>query len=256
MSAEVNQHGLSRAIPSATKRLIRQECFNGCVICGRLPYTYEHFAPPFTEAITHNPSGIVLLCPNCHADKTAKRLPPSRVQQARLTPFNRDRPAIWQVHLGDLPLTLQLGTNVAVGFNEARIDLNGDVLFGVKMPVNGDDWLFSGSLRDHEGKCTIHFKNNEVIVQNGVWDFELVGTKLIIRSALRVVTAQMSFNSESNIISIDKLQMSLDLRSGKKVAICDGELYLLCGSTRLLTVGGNKSTSTSDGRLNPLSLWL
>ena len=37
----------------------------GCVHCGRGFYTYEHFNPPFSEAITHDVNGIALLCGQC-----------------------------------------------------------------------------------------------------------------------------------------------------------------------------------------------
>ena len=59
-----NEHGLSREdLRAPVKRQIRQECFFGCVVCGKLPYTYEHFAPPFKDATEHNPRGWLFYVP-------------------------------------------------------------------------------------------------------------------------------------------------------------------------------------------------
>lgn len=60
--AEKNKYGLSRYVPSDVRRIVRQRCGFGCVICGLSLYDYEHFAPYFKDAKSHDPDGITLLC--------------------------------------------------------------------------------------------------------------------------------------------------------------------------------------------------
>ena len=59
---DTNKHGLSRYIPEAIKREVRQRCGFGCVICGFGFYDYEHFDPDFADAKFHDPNGMTLLC--------------------------------------------------------------------------------------------------------------------------------------------------------------------------------------------------
>ena len=110
-----NKHGLSRDIPAGIKREVRRECGNGCVICGRLPYHYEHFQPPFEDATKHAIAGIALLCPSHHADKTSARLSVDAVRRARSRPYNAGRSAVWSHHLTEALLLLNVGSNVASG---------------------------------------------------------------------------------------------------------------------------------------------
>jgi hypothetical protein len=62
-----NRFGLSRDIPRGIKREVRRRSGFGCVICGCAIFEYEHVDPPFSEAKQHDPSGITLLCGQCHS---------------------------------------------------------------------------------------------------------------------------------------------------------------------------------------------
>ena len=57
-----NKHGLDRQIPNRIKCEVRKRCGSGCVVCGDASATYEHFFPPFQEALEHCAEGITLLC--------------------------------------------------------------------------------------------------------------------------------------------------------------------------------------------------
>src|SRR5215204_3499084 len=85
----VNKFGLSRAIPSPTKRAVRQECGFGCVVCGCGIYQYEHIHPPWHAAREHLCPCIALLCGTCHEYVTRKFWPKSKIAAARLDPFCR-----------------------------------------------------------------------------------------------------------------------------------------------------------------------
>ena len=61
----MNRFGLGRDIPGTTKRIVRQRCGFGCVVCGAAFYQYEHVDPAFADARVHDPEKICLLCGGC-----------------------------------------------------------------------------------------------------------------------------------------------------------------------------------------------
>lgn len=69
MSASTNRFGLTRSIPANVALSVRRRCGFGCVVCGSAVYEYDHFLPEFKDAKSHDPNGIVLLCPNHHRAK-------------------------------------------------------------------------------------------------------------------------------------------------------------------------------------------
>ena len=83
---EKNKHGLSRTIPGPVKRIIRQRCGFGCVICGLGFYDYEHFDPDFADATEHNPEGMTLLCSQCNQSRGRGRLSRETVAKANKNP--------------------------------------------------------------------------------------------------------------------------------------------------------------------------
>src|ERR1700756_833363 len=86
MSAKVNKDGLSRDIPADIRRVVRQRDGFGCVVCGLGIYEYDHFNPEFSEAKSHRPDGIILLCASCHAKKTKKVLSLETIAAAAANP--------------------------------------------------------------------------------------------------------------------------------------------------------------------------
>ena len=82
----MNRFGLSRDIPNETKRLIRQRCGFGCVVCGSAFYQYEHVDPNFADARVHDPERIALLCGSCHDRVTRGALSKETVKRWALHP--------------------------------------------------------------------------------------------------------------------------------------------------------------------------
>lgn len=205
----MNKHGLARDIPDPVKREVRQACFAGCVICGKLPYTYEHFDPPFEDAIEHNPNGIALLCANHQLDRTAGRLSVETVRQARANPFNANHGAIWTSHFTEDNMTLNLFGNVIEG-PSVGFAINNQVVFGMKAPEQpGGVWLFTGSFCDQSGRETLRFEDNEVITSNGAWDVTFEGNNLTVRSGPGTIVAQVAFRPEQNLVELQRLEMRL-----------------------------------------------
>jgi hypothetical protein len=205
-----NKYGLRRAdLTDPIKRQIRQECHFGCVICGRLPYQYEHFDPPFASARKHEPSGMALLCPACHAETTAGRLSKEKIAQARAKPRNASRDPVWSSALGGhSAITLIVGGNKVTASDYAEVlRINNHTLLSLRR--DGDDILFSGMLCNAEGKQTLHFQDNEVIVARGVWDLTFEGRTLTIRAGDRDVVASLTFDADQGTVSLERLKMRL-----------------------------------------------
>lgn len=209
MSANSNKHGLVRDIPDPVKREIRQACFGGCVICGKLFCTYEHFDPPFVDATGHNPGGMALLCPDHQADRTAGRLSVDAVRHARANPFNRGKDAVWSSYFPQSDMKLKLFGNTIQG-PSVGFAINDQVVFGMKTPAqNAGVCLFTGSFCDPSGRETLKFVDNEIIAKNGAWDVTFEGKNLIVRSAPNKVVAQLSFHAEQNLVEVSRLEMRL-----------------------------------------------
>lgn len=204
-----NKHGLNRDVPASVKREVRSECENGCVICGRLPYHHEHFDPPFENATKHAIAGIALLCPSHHGDKTSGRLSADAVRRARDKPFNAGRSAVWSHHLTETSLLLNVGSNVLQG-PSVGLSVNGHVVFGLKAPASADQqWLVTGTLSDHRGRETLQFRDNEVVAVRGSWHVTMEGPSISVRSGPGEIVAQVSFEPQNSVISMDRLEMRL-----------------------------------------------
>src|SRR5215470_1873155 len=74
-------------IPEPTKRLIRQRCGFGCVICGLPLYEYEHMLG-WANVERHEAAEITLLCDQHHRERTNGLLPIEAVKQANTDPIN------------------------------------------------------------------------------------------------------------------------------------------------------------------------
>jgi hypothetical protein len=231
----MNKQGLARHIPEGVKREVRQACYGGCVICGKLPYTYEHFDPPFEDAFEHNPNGMALLCANHQLDRTAGRLSVEAVRQARTNPFNVNQDAIWTSHLTERDLALNLFGNLIQG-PSIGFAINNSVVFGMKSPEQpGGVWLFTGSFCDQSGRETLRFEDNEVITSNGAWDVTFEGDSLTVRSGPGTIVAEVGFRPEQNLVELRRLEMRL------------ANEHFLKGTPTGISIAGPQLTLVIDG---------
>ena len=167
------------------QREIRQRCGFGCVICGRIPYDYEHFDPPFAQAREHRAEGITLLCKMCHGDRGGRRLSVDRVKRGNASPYCKSHDAVWIQRLGDDPITLVFGANTFGPRIDVAITHNGEDILRIRK-TEDSRWAMSGTLRDSSGRQTLTFKDDQVVVYKGSWDVEFVGPKMRLRSAQNV----------------------------------------------------------------------
>lgn len=205
----MNAHGLSRDIPPSVKRLVRQRCGFGCVICGLGIVQYEHVDPEFKDARSHDSNAMALLCPGCHAKVTTGMWSKDRVKLAMLSPvckregYTREifdfegHPAL---HFGSALLT-NCPTPIAVGNYP---------LFSVKPPEEpGSPFRLSGLFTDSNGNITLQIVDNEWRAASTVWDVEVKGRRITIREAHRVVHLVLRAEPPEKIV-VEKLNMSLN----------------------------------------------
>lgn len=235
-----NSKGLAREIPEDVKRVVRGECGNGCVICGALPYEYEHFDPPFAEATSHDPAGIALLCPTCHRDKTAGRLSIDLIKKRRIAPRNVAKDATWLSHIGPGDITLRVGGNVAKG-QRAGFQINDTPVLVAHREPGSDEWFLTGSLVGPARKETIRFVRNEVTVVSGSsWDAKFEGKELTVRDGPGDIVARLSFDADAMTVSLDRLKMPL--AGGRTIEVFPDRLEIRHPDGKLMmTMGGNSS---------------
>jgi hypothetical protein len=198
-----------RHIPAEVQRKVRQECYFGCVVCGVLPYHYDHFDVAFKDAEAHDPSKIALLCPNHHQEKTSKRLSDELIAQRRIHPWNKDAPRRWHPVLAPGPFKLRFGGTVLYDNGEGVL-INGKKLIDVQPPKNDDEsWSLTGDLRNATGKQSLVIRDSEVLVHTGMWDVEMTGQTLTVRSGPGMLTARLILDGPQNMVIVDRLQMGL-----------------------------------------------
>lgn len=181
--SETNIHGLSRTIPKAIKRQIRQECGFGCVTCGLGIATYEHIDPPFADAREHDPSKIAFLCGSCHDRVTRGVWSKEKVKADRSDPWcirnhhchdafdvSEPNPVIWA------------GPNEILNMNRI-LSVDDDVILSLQPPdQRGGPYSISGEFYDDDGNLLFRIDRNEWIGRIENWDIETVGRTIVIRT--------------------------------------------------------------------------
>jgi hypothetical protein len=187
----LNKHGLSRGIPEGIKRLVRQRCRFGCVVCGRAVYHYDHFDPEFEEAKEHNPAGITLLCGSCHDKKTRGLLSTETVRQ-----WNRNPKCL---HTGFSFEAFDVGgqhPRIFIANNQihfarrviyaAELTRNGlnykETLFGIeKSEEPGGPFRLNANFSLEDAPEYFRIEQNEWQTSSGNWDVEVKGQRIIVR---------------------------------------------------------------------------
>lgn len=200
-----NQHGLSRDIPSPTKRAIRQECFFGCVICGSFVCDYDHITP-FVDVHDHLVSDIALVCVECHNKKTRGFLAPDAIRKARLSPYRKYNP--WPT----LKIHPEEGLPVKIGgavFLKPReiLRINNQSLFAIREPENPEGPpRISAKFYNTKSELCLEIDDNECLFSDSAWDIESSGTTLIVRESHRKIALKISLAYDG--ISIERMRMS------------------------------------------------
>lgn len=207
--ANPNKHGLSRTIDEPTKRIIRQNCGFGCVICGALIYEYDHVDPQFVDATVHDPSKMTLLCGQHHAKATRGTLSRKTIKKAMEAPF-----ALREGFSNDMfdittdnDLTIIIG-GLELKNNPIAVEIAGEPIIQIKPPEEeGAPFRLSGRFFNSQGQETLIIVDNEIQVSANNWDVTMEGKVLIIREARAKIHLRLTVNPPSQII-INRLNMT------------------------------------------------
>lgn len=208
MSREVNKYGLPRYIEAHKRRIIRQECGFGCVICGCLIYQYEHFDPDFAEAIEHDPKKIALLCGGCH-DKVSRGFwSKEKVSEGRRNPVCKKMGhSHEEFDIGANPIPISLGGALFVN-PRAVLSIMGEELFSVERPEEpGAPFRISGRFYNSAGELMFRIVENEWQGRIENWDIEIAGKTITIRRDHREIALKMTVVPRQDL-RIDPLDMS------------------------------------------------
>lgn len=195
-------------IPEATKRVVRQRCGFGCVLCGLPVYQIDHMVD-WAEVRSHDPENLTLLCGTHHDAKTRGLLPPQVVQQANQEP--------WNIKAGfTRPYGLYFGMA-----DEVEIVM-GSVGFRSTVPdmcaVMVDDQPLLAFDRDEDG-LGLHLMNfdeynypvlsiehNQLVVGRSNWDVQFVGQVLTIRARRGTIGLRARFEPPARVV-IDRARL-------------------------------------------------
>lgn len=237
MKQTENVHGLKRAIPADVMRKVRQECGFGCVLCGRLPFKYDHFDPEWADAKEHRPEGIALLCGDCETQRTRHLIGINQIRLARAAPFNLQpgRDPFWGLRLGSEPLDVVFGGNRSRNSDRHLLCVvNGVTLFGAER--DGDGWVLVGSLCDDNGRASLRLQGSEIVASRGQWDINLTGRSLTVRRGSGDIVVELVMDGEQRVLELRRLKMSL----------ANG--WRIDGTTEFFVVSGPRGETYSIGR--------
>lgn len=202
-----NKHGLSRSVPRAVEREIRQRCGFGCVICGLAFYDYEHFAPDFVDATFHNPEGMTLLCSQCNQKRARGRLSAETVAAANANPRCLQQGyanEMFDFGVGGIEVLF-----AGISFTNCPdlIVVNDYPVLSIAPPeAQGEPFRLSGRFADRHGKTTLLIIENTFRSSVGNWDVEWVGPRLIVRRAAGEIALSLALHPPHRI-DIERIDM-------------------------------------------------
>ncbi|WP_336959168.1 HNH endonuclease signature motif containing protein [Chryseobacterium contaminans] len=186
------------AIGPEIKRIVRQRCGFGCIICGSPIIDYDHIEE-YHIVKKHEAENITLLCPNHHREKTLGRLPKEKVIKANENPYNliKKEKGKSELYFYGNEISIVIG-NITLktkdtgdgGFLVPLIVYDEAPMF---FKLNNDDISVNIRLKDKEDNIILLIEESELIVTNGVWDFEYVGKVLTIREKARKIFVEIEF---------------------------------------------------------------
>jgi len=208
MTDAKNAKGLSRYIPAAVARAVRQKSGFGCIICGLALYQYEHFDPPFEGASEQNPAGITLLCGACHDAKTRGHLSVATLRKAVDNPKSfKQGYARAAFDIGENRPSFLLGGTRFEGM-ETLIEVNTEPLFSLR-PAEAPDapYRLSGLFCDPNSQELFRIVDNEWQGDIAAWDIEVVGAQITVRAGARRIALEMHVEPP-HLVSITQIDMA------------------------------------------------
>ena len=178
-------------IPEPIKRVVRQRCGFGCIICGMPVYHYDHMIE-YHIVERHDEDNITLLCPKHHEDKSRKKMSLDQVVEFDKNPVNRTRgltkesdELLFDGKCVKVRIAGSLFTS-KLSEPDGRFDLiviNDRPLRSFY--VEDGRLLLDIEIHDRKGKVVLFVHKSELRHTTGKWDVEYVGKMLKIKEQAR-----------------------------------------------------------------------
>jgi len=194
------------AISEEIKRLVRQKCFFGCIICGKPIFEYDHLVE-YSIVEEHTVENIILLCPEHHSGKTTGKISFDRVNEAAKMPFNSLKTHSSPLYLeNDVKLDVQLGSIFIYGGDFSRAATETFILInGIPyLQVHKESKWFSLSfiITDNVGKPLVKVDKGELVISTEIFDYTYIGNRLTIRQKMGKIIFDL--NLSSNLFKLNK----------------------------------------------------
>lgn len=173
------------------------------MICGCAVITYEHFNPPFKNAEEHHAEGITLLCGHHQLESSKGILSTETIAEADSDPFCKRKGYSTQtLDIGSSEPELYLGGSDFTTCGPG-IAVNGEMLLSIKRPENqSTKWRLSSRFYEPDGSVACEIIDNELIVNDSLFDFQQQGTNFQARNQEGIVL-ELDL-TPPNILSVNK----------------------------------------------------
>jgi hypothetical protein len=232
----MNRFGLQRHIPEDIALEVRRRSKFGCVVCRCAIYQYEHIDPEYTDAKSHDPDKICLLCGGCHDRVNRRRLSKETVKARYLEVqgTNEIHRPFEELDLSAQNICVELGT---AKFEYARhlLRINERDLLSITPPKEGSSFpTLNGVFCDHTGREIFRITDNVWEGPIDAWDIRVVGTEVTVKSEGGRTALAFRIRAPDKI-EISHLDMYLD------------NCHIVCGKQGLLVGQIHESGHTYIG---------
>ena len=204
----MGKNSVSReAIPQETKKIVRQRCGYGCVICGAPLYHYDHMIE-YSKVNNHNSDNITLLCGDHHDKKTRGILPIETIIDANSKPFAIYDPLSLKekLYFKSNSLTIKIASNELYVRTRDGDFISPFIIYNrtpFYFDIENGQLLLSGEFKDENDQPLLLIDKNEIQFRTQEFDIERVGSKIIIRKGKGNIILCINTNPASSIIDIE-----------------------------------------------------
>lgn len=239
-----NKHGLSRDIPAAVKREVRQRCGFGCAICGLAIIQYEHIDPEFSEAQEHDPNKITALCGACH-DKVTRGV----WSKEKVIRHNEKPKCVEDGFASDFFDTGQELPIVVFGDTEWKdtptiIEALGETVLGLTRNDASGMVEISGIFHNDEDQEIFRIDNNEWKGSTDNFDIDVAGNVFTVRKEKRKVALKIRVEPPNAFI-VEEIDMLF--RGARISGVRDRGFKAVAPDNSTIMVSGGKAEGCLAG---------
>ena len=241
----INKFDLSRYLPHDVKRLVRQKCGFGCVICGKAICQYHHVDPPFAQAAEHNPGGIVLLCLGCHGKATTGMLSEETVKKAADNPRCKQQGFSFEAFDIGAGLPVVEIPGLRCIDTPVLLKVRGTPLISFAPPESaGGPFRLSALFCDNSGNELLRIVNNEWQSHVSAWDVEVTRRRITCRIGPRRIALVLRSEPPTTLV-VERLDMYF---MGTAILLEEGRELSITGPTGANITLGSGATVTLERR--------